>query len=350
MGVAYLRGTFFHDLFGATHFTQLSRGTRLNFLDGWRGIAILLVLVGHFFPIPGFAMRRMGVEFFFVLSGRLMAQILFVDRFPLISFLKRRIARVWPALYVFVVLCSIIFAAAPDRLRVGWLDMICAFTFTTNYLSYFHDTSVVFEHLWSLGVEEWSYLLLTLIAVVHRRGIPPIPLLGLIGAMCVISGGIGYMSGDSSHDTYWRTDIRAASILIPAATFLLLRESPVPSWLSPAAALIGVALSIDLVPDPIKYSVGTFFFSIAVSTVDRSYSINLRMLSSGPLRIIGILSFSTYLWQQVYYKILTIYEPILGYAAHFILFSLAIITGAVSFYCIEQPMRKFLKEKWDKKN
>ena len=43
---------------------------RIHYLDGWRGVAILLVLVSHFTLINGVNFGRMGVDVFFVLSGR----------------------------------------------------------------------------------------------------------------------------------------------------------------------------------------------------------------------------------------------------------------------------------------
>ncbi|TIU24619.1 MAG: acyltransferase, partial [Mesorhizobium sp.] len=76
--------------------------TRLAYLDGWRGLSIALVLIGHFFPVPGINLGVLGVEFFFVLSGRLMGEILFIERFPLKKFFKRRFSRIYPALLVFV--------------------------------------------------------------------------------------------------------------------------------------------------------------------------------------------------------------------------------------------------------
>ena len=56
--------------------------TRIDYLDGWRGIAIGMVLVGHFFRDweYGFGFNRMGVDVFFVLSGLLMSKILFVSK------------------------------------------------------------------------------------------------------------------------------------------------------------------------------------------------------------------------------------------------------------------------------
>ena len=43
---------------------------RIDYLDGWRGLAILLVLISHFIPsITGADLGRFGVDIFFVLSG-----------------------------------------------------------------------------------------------------------------------------------------------------------------------------------------------------------------------------------------------------------------------------------------
>ena len=70
--------------------------------DGWRGLAILLVLVGHFTFSKWVWEERMGVDVFFVLSGMLMSNILFVDRMPLKDFYIRRFSRIIPGLVVFL--------------------------------------------------------------------------------------------------------------------------------------------------------------------------------------------------------------------------------------------------------
>jgi len=46
--------------------------SRMRYLDGWRGLAILLVLEGHFLSILPLNTGRLGVDVFFCLSGFLM--------------------------------------------------------------------------------------------------------------------------------------------------------------------------------------------------------------------------------------------------------------------------------------
>ncbi len=70
--------------------------------DGWRGLAILLVLIGHFTFSKWVWEERMGVDVFFVLSGMLMSNILFINRMSLKDFYIRRFSRVIPALVVFL--------------------------------------------------------------------------------------------------------------------------------------------------------------------------------------------------------------------------------------------------------
>lgn len=68
-------------------------GRRLAYLDEWRGLCIPAVLAGHFLPIHDPDLSYTRVAIFFVLSGRLMADILSVKMFPLCVFHIRRFSR-----------------------------------------------------------------------------------------------------------------------------------------------------------------------------------------------------------------------------------------------------------------
>ncbi len=147
--------------------------TRVNALDGWRGIAITIVLLSHFgtlansLPFERVLFGRMGVDFFFVLSGLLMSNILFVKRTALKTFYQRRISRIFP---VFVTYVTVVYVA-------GWVfarsEESSNYLYTLFFLrSYLPSTPNIWRtdlpitHLWSLNVEEHSYILLSLITLI----------------------------------------------------------------------------------------------------------------------------------------------------------------------------------------
>jgi peptidoglycan/LPS O-acetylase OafA/YrhL len=103
---------------------EVSLGRHVDYLDGWRGCSIALLLIGHFNLTPLVAGRDfnpagLAVECFFALSGRLMADILFVRRMPLVRFYVHRVSRIIPALWLFVLSMLIATAFAP-RLNVEY--------------------------------------------------------------------------------------------------------------------------------------------------------------------------------------------------------------------------------------
>lgn len=141
---------------------------RISHVDGLRGIAILLVVVYHFFPkiLPGgFA----GVDVFFVISGYVIHRSLStLDRYSFREFYSRRAIRIFPALTV--VIFSVVFFSKyfflDYPLRILLNSAIASSLFSTNY--YFILTSNYFDLdsmskplliLWSLAVEEQFYLL-----------------------------------------------------------------------------------------------------------------------------------------------------------------------------------------------
>ena len=131
-----------------------SRDAYIPTLDGWRGAAILGVLLGHFFAAPGVNAGLLGVELFFVLSGRLMAEILFIRQTSLSVFLARRFSRIYPALLAAVLLTYLASQSLPG-LDVQPIDVLASLTFTMNYLRAIGGSfGSPLDHVWSLCVEE----------------------------------------------------------------------------------------------------------------------------------------------------------------------------------------------------
>jgi len=314
-------------------------------LDGWRGVAIGSLLVGHFTPLPGIDFGRVGVELFFVLSGRLMADILFVRNFALPAFFRRRIARIWPAL-VFFVLAIAIENAIFDSGQVSGLDILTALTFTINYVSAFGHRVYVFDHIWSLCVEEHAYVFLALVAFIARKRLANPVVLCLGAAVCSMLSGVfqSLVLHGQYHQVYWRTDARVASILLSSAFYLLIHEnknlySRLPRITPICFGVAGLILSSRAIPDAVIYTGGTLCFALSICSIDRAPAFVLWTLRTPVMVRLGLWSYSLYLWQQPFRVERGELHPV-------VMFVGAFACALVSFYVVEQPVRRFLNQYW----
>lgn len=153
---------------------------RIPGLDFLRAIAVLLVLLDHsggakIGPIKLFN-GGLGVEIFFVLSGFLITWILLAElgrsnTIDLLAFYRRRIARLLPAYYGYV-LVGVLYLWVRER-PIPWEAVGAGFLYVLNYYQAFTGAQTHFlSHCWSLAVEEqfyflWPFLLLLL----WRRGV-----------------------------------------------------------------------------------------------------------------------------------------------------------------------------------
>jgi len=210
------------------HVLPRFEGARLPYLDGWRGLAIAAVLIGHFGA--GSGMSRLGVELFFVLSGRLMADLLFYQRVSLGYFLYRRFTRVWPTLLA-VVLATWVGSRWLPITEVHVPVVLACLTYLYNYFALFVHPQGSLGHIWSLCVEEHSYLLLALVSLLTaklwKRDSPLVPLV-IMAVLAAVSIGIGVLSllafDQPYQDVYWRSDVRLASVLIGGCAYLAWRR------------------------------------------------------------------------------------------------------------------------------
>lgn len=318
---------------------------RLAYLDGWRGLSIALVLIGHFFPAPGINLGVMGVEFFFVLSGRLMAEILFIERYPLKKFFKRRFSRIYPALLVFVILAMI--ALSGTYIAFKWKAALTALTFTYNYAGIFVARAGALDHIWSLCVEEHAYIILALISAVVTTRSRVVLLLLALALLAMANGAVSYwVFGLGYEATYWRTDVHIASILLSASICLLKADGRLPIALrgkhvALLATIFAILLFLDPLPTPVHYLLAVPLLALAVNALDFCPLYLSGFLSSWPMTLLGLWSYSLYLWQQPFYKF--VYEqgsnPWLMLAA---VFGCALC----SYYVVERPARSWLNRNW----
>jgi peptidoglycan/LPS O-acetylase OafA/YrhL len=323
---------------------------RLACLDGWRGMAILLVLVGHFAPSAPAGLGGAGVDCFFVLSGRLMAEILIVRRTDLATFLVRRASRILPALAVFVLFLLPALLIAPGYSSRGdsLLGAAGALLFFQNYLPREHMVGM-FEHTWSLAVEEHSYLVLALVALLTVRGRRAAALAALLLAVAAMLNGLrlGLDPAVEAH-FYWRSDVRAASVFLAFAAWLWaepLRRSGggrALAWVSPVVLALGLLVeTAPLVPHPLRFTLGTGLLAAALVTLEFAPVRFRALFEARWLTWLGLVSYSLYLWQQPFYVAVMSDMPLL------LCLPLAFACAIWSHYRVERPARERLNALFD---
>lgn len=320
----------------------------LHYLDGWRGLAIAFLLLGHFFPVPGINLGAIGVSLFFVLSGLLMARLLFVQQVPLPRFYQRRLSRILPAVLAFLVV--IVGSRLLLGQRVDWGEVTAAGLFVNNYTGGTTGAQAMpFGHFWSLCVEEHSYVVLSLLALAARRHLAGAgPLVAAAAAAAGLTGILYCLQFQGT--VLWRmamqSEVAAFGILFSAALVLALQGRRLPPLAARASLpllALGIALHWWTVPPALRVVGAAAAFALAVNLLAAAPPWTLAMLSARPLRQLGLWSFSVYVWQQPFY-LLSKYHgmpAVLGLA-------LAVACGIASFYLVERPSRTWLNRRFSR--
>lgn len=313
-----------------------------NYLDGWRGLAISFLLLGHFFPIPGINMGTVGVNLFFVLSGLLMARLLFIQQVPIPLFYKRRIARIFPAAMAFIAL--IVLARLAWNGPLEYAEVLAAATFVNNYFQGQQGANIMpFGHFWSLCVEEHSYIVLSLIALAARRwraGAGSMILAATVGIAACALWYAAHYSGAQLAALWLHTEVAAFGIFASAALLLWFqgRRLPrLPSLAYVALAGLGITLHWWSVPAPARTIAGVGLFALTINLLANAPPALHAVMAFKPLRQLGLWSFSIYVWQQPFY----LWSRHHGLPAPAGL-ALALAAGVASFYLIERPARAWL--------
>lgn len=318
----------------------------LEYLDGLRGLAITFLLIGHFFPIPGINFGAVGVNLFFVLSGYLMGQLLFIKETPIPIFYRRRISRIVPA-HAFFILCLTILFFETGK-PINWSEVFAALGFVNNYFPGELGNAVMpFGHIWSLSVEEHSYILLSIVAIASRK--QWLNAKSTIVGLSVFFSAVGFWnfyhySGRELYGNDLHTEVMAFGIFVSASFLLILHKVRVPKL--PAYLYVflfgaGIMMHWWSIPVPLSRTVGVGLLALAVNLLYVASDRVKKWLSLKPLKMLGLWSFSIYLWQQPFYLAVhrTGVSNILGV-------SLAVCCGIASFYLLERPVRSYLNRVW----
>jgi peptidoglycan/LPS O-acetylase OafA/YrhL len=326
-------------------------------LDGLRAFAILLVLFAHGSPwakhIP-FDAGSSGVQIFFVLSGFLITNRVVhvytdVGSVCFGRFYYHRAFRILPLLLAYVLTLSVLIWVIP-RFPASLAELGASLLFFRNY---FLSPGWFTGHFWSLAVEEHYYLLWPL--VLHLAGKRRAPWVAVaIAFLCV-----GWRATLSHYHVtlghvplYCRTDTRLDGLLIGSALALLLSEpsnlARIRRWIGPRDSFVFLALLLAVWVAGAWSEMGfrgiqetLVVAGLILSMVVHQNCAVSRFFSWAPLTWIGRLSYSLYIWQQLFLVPSSTGSP-LGALNRFPLNFLCVFgVASLSYYCLEQPIRSF---------
>jgi len=343
-------------------------------IQGLRALAVGIVVLDHA-HIPWFNGGFIGVDVFFVISGFLITGLLLGDiakhaRVRFLSFYSRRAQRILPAATVVILVTCIASIALLGiiQARSVLVDGVWAVFFGanihfasvgTNYFAASASTSPL-QHYWSLAVEEQFYLVwpavMGIVALVFRRKgvVGHVPRLPIALTLVVVGGLSLYLSvvQTASNPTaaYFSTIDRTWELAVGALLAVALPWlGKIPSALRCALSWSGLAAII------------TAALVFTTATAIPGYNALLPVLGCGallvggvglprhgahsllsirPLRFLGDISYSLYLW---HWPILIIGAAYLG-ARDTLSVRVALIFGSVlvatlSYYGLENPLR-----------
>jgi peptidoglycan/LPS O-acetylase OafA/YrhL len=359
-------------------------------LDGVRAVAVAAVMAYH----GGISFLQGGffsLDAFFVLSGFLITSILLSEkiaagRVSLGGFWARRARRLLPALLVVIVAVALYsrFVAAPGTYPELRWDALSALFYVANWhfilsgQNYFLATGPMSPllHTWSLAVEEQFYLVWPLVVVLTlkragrsetstRRSLWALFAVSVAGAVAsAIDMAVLYRSGANTTRLYFGSDTHGQSLLIGTALAAAVaiwrrRGSDFVTTMRARVSLtvIGLAgagfcgwawshLSLDQGLHGFVFEGAFAIVSVSVAAVllsavlDPSGLIS-KVLSLAPLRFLGRISYGVYLWHWPLDIALTRSRiGVGGYALFGVRSAAAIAVATVSYYAIEQPIRR----------
>jgi peptidoglycan/LPS O-acetylase OafA/YrhL len=312
-------------------------------LDGWRAVAVLLVLVNHDF---GLVQGILGVKVFFAISGllicgRLLEEESRTGRISLRNFYIRRAFRILPPALSYLALAAVLLHFGVFQApRIDWWAALLFFRNFLPVLEY-HRSGWVVQHYWSLSLEEQFYFLLPAILVFARRWRE-----AWLGGMIVASLAWGTWAVHTRHDfAPYRPDIALNLLLVPALMalwlarrpgfrrFMVTITRPWPLYWLAVAPLIWTNRFYH------QFLLCCLMPVIVLCTVLHPEGWLGRILELAPLRWIGRISYSLYIWQQVFMtRHYAPEENIHWVTAHFLQWPLTLLLACASYYWMERPM------------
>lgn len=326
-------------------------------IDGLRALAVTAVVLYHFWP-GVFDYGYLGVDVFFVISGFLITLYIYEEltngSFSLKTFYQRRIVRILPVA-LFVLLVTSVFASFVligidyDRFIES---LIASLSLTSNFYfwrdgGYFGqaDSLKPLLHFWSLSVEEQFYLFFPALLLVVFKFTKSFSIrLSVLAVLSLVSllSFLYMLRIGGANPAFFLMPFRAWEFGLGSIAALLffklkLEHSCISAVVSVAIIFLGLTFWANFIAPGLIVVLGTAFF---LAMKYRPNTLLDVFFKSRPIRFLGLISFSTYLWHWplvVFLGYISIDEPDVYWLAF--AFVLTYVLSIISYKLIEQPFR-----------
>ena len=334
-------------------------------IDGLRAISVILVILFHL-GVPHVSGGFVGVDVFFVISGFLITGIIYdaleARKFSFTWFYDRRARRILPAL-LSTIIASVVAGYVllyPGDYQMFARSAISAVLaasniFFLNNTGYFDipSQSMPLLHTWSLAVEEQFYLFWPAILLVAHKffGGSKTSWRIFFGSVIAASFLVAIFVVETNakaafylpHTRAWELALGALIVFIPVLPIGRL------TWLREASPLVGLALifysaATLSAQDPFPGTNALLPVGGAALIIHSGgeTAIARRLLAIVPMRFIGLISYSLYLWHWpliVFWRVYTNGLPISPMVAAAI-GAATVVLSLCSWWLIEQPARR----------
>jgi peptidoglycan/LPS O-acetylase OafA/YrhL len=344
----------------------LQRASHRRDIDGLRGIAMLAVISFHLdllLPSLGTPVAPggfVGVDVFFVISGYLITRTIFhgIDEgtYSTVGFYGGRVRRIFPALLVLLACCIIaaFFINFSSQAAGIGRSIVASVFFVSNIM--FYNSAGYFSramesnpllHLWSLSVEVQFYVAFPILIFSLRKCSASTRVLALLAISTLDLVYSAWTVRIDPVGAFYLLSSRAWELLIGSLLAAGALPAITPGWPAESAGALGLAL---VVVSAAMISASTPFPGLAalapclgaaavIHSGVATTTLTGRLLAAFPLRFIGLISYSLYLWHWPTFVFFRFFREPTDWE-RFAIAATCIVLVAVSWKVVEQPPRR----------
>jgi peptidoglycan/LPS O-acetylase OafA/YrhL len=304
---------------------------RLAYLDGWRTIAVTIVIASH---VTGFrqhplllkALARwlplgeVGVLIFFFISGYVISRSALgeIERsrnFSIPAFYARRFFRIIPPLALYLVTCVALGALGLVKFQPA--NALPALLYVCNIgpvgLGPISSCEWLAGHTWSLAYEEQFYLLFPALLTLFLLRRPPLwPYFfgALVFAAMPLFFPLSFAGPFDFPVTYGLFGAGFLAARYAGGIVAAIRRHALPAFLVSTAVVLAAPLALPWPAIATPYPL-TFLAAIPVMVLSSGETWFATLLENPVLRYLGRISYGIYLWQELATSSLFRHRPLI---------------------------------------